>query len=105
MVAVTAHSDFGDQEKEICHCFHFLPSICCEVMGPDTMIFFFVIVSFTLAFLLSFFTLIKRLLSCSLLSAIIVVSSAYLGLLIFLPAILIPTYDSSSLAFHMMYST
>ena len=31
-------------------------------------------------------------------------SSAYLRLLIFLPAILIPAYSSSSLAFHMMYS-
>ena len=32
------------------------------------------------------------------------VSSAYLKLLIFLPAILIPAYGSSSPAFHMMYS-
>ena len=38
-------------------------------------------------------------------SAIKVVSSAYLRLLTFLPAILIPDCDSSSLAFHMMYST
>jgi len=50
------------------------------------------------------FTFIKRLFSSSSLSAIKVVSSAYLSLLIFLPAILIPAYDSSSLAFHMMYS-
>ena len=38
------------------------------------------------------------------LSAIKVISSAYLRLLIVLPAILIPDYDSSSLAFHMMCS-
>ena len=38
------------------------------------------------------------------LSAIRVVSSAYLRLLIFLPAILIPACDSSSPAFLMMYS-
>ena len=38
------------------------------------------------------------------LSAVKVVSSAYLRLLIFLPAILIPACASSSLAFHMMYS-
>ena len=38
------------------------------------------------------------------LSAIRVVSSAYLRLLIFLPAILIPAYDSSSPGFHMIYS-
>ena len=42
--------------------------------------------------------------SSSLLSAITVVSSAYLRLLIFLPAILIPACASSSLAFHMIYS-
>ena len=51
-----------------------------------------------------FFTLIKRLCSSSSLSAITVVLSAYLRLLIFLPAILIPACDSSSLAFCMMYS-
>ena len=42
--------------------------------------------------------------SSSSLSAIRVVSSAYLRLLIFLPAIFIPAYDSSSTAFYMMYS-
>ena len=56
------------------------------------------------AFSLSSFTFFKRLFSSSLLSAIRVVSSAYLRLLIFFPAILIPAYASSSLAFHMMYS-
>ena len=47
---------------------------------------------------------IKRLLSSSSLSAIRVVSSAHLRLLIFLPAILIPACVSSSPAFLMMYS-
>ena len=56
------------------------------------------------AFSFSSFTFIKRLFSSSSLSAIRVVSSAYLRLLIFLPAMLIPAYVSSSLAFHMMYS-
>jgi len=50
------------------------------------------------------FTFIKRLFSSSSLSAIRVVSSAYLRLLIFLLAILIPSYASFSLAFCMMYS-
>ena len=59
--------------------------------------------SFKPAFLLSSFTSIKRLFSSSLLSAIKVVLSAYLRLLIFLPAILIPACFSSSLAFCMMY--
>ena len=45
---------------------------------------------------LSSFTFIKRLFSSSSLSAIRVVSSAYLRLLIFLPSILIPACASSS---------
>ena len=49
------------------------------------------------------FTFIKRLFSSSSLSAIRVVSSAYLRLLIFLLAILIPACVSSSPAFLMMY--
>ena len=34
MAAVSIPSDFRAQE-EICHCFHFFPSICHEVMGPS----------------------------------------------------------------------
>ena len=79
-------------------------SICHEVMGPDAMILVFWMLSFKPTFSLSSFTFIKRLFSSSLLSAIRLVSSAYLGLLIFLPAILIPACASCSLAFHMMYS-
>ena len=60
--------------------------------------------SFKPAFQLSSFTFIKRMFSSSSLSAIRVVSSAYVKLLVFLPAILIPACVSSSLAFHMMYS-
>ena len=56
-------------------------------------------------FSLSSFTFLKRLFSSSSLSSIRVVSSAYLKLLVFLPAILIPAYASSSPAFLMMYST
>ena len=89
MAAVTICSDFGAWEK-VCHCFHCFPSICHEMMGPDSMILVFWMLSFKPAFPLSSFTFIKRLLSSSLLSAIRVVSSAYLRLLVFLPAILIP---------------
>ena len=78
------------------------PSICYEVMGPDTMILVFWMSSFKPTFSLSSFPFIKRLFS-SLLSAIRVVSSMYLRLLVFLPAILIPVCASSSLAFHMRY--
>ena len=65
------------------------PSICHEVMGPDAMILVFWMFSFKQTFFLSSFTFIKKLFSFSSLSAIRVVSSAYLRLLIFLPAILI----------------
>ena len=60
----------------------FSPSICYEVMGPEALILVFQILSFKPAFSLSSFTLIKKLFS-SLLSAIGVVSSACLKLMIF----------------------
>ena len=79
------------------------PSICHEVMGPDATILVFWMLSFKSTFSLFSFTFIKRLCSSSL-SAIRVMSSAYLKLFIFVPAALIPVCASSSLAFHMMYS-
>ena len=63
------------------------PSIWHEVMGPDAMIFVFWMLSFKPTFSLSSFTFIKRLFSSSSRSALRVVSSAYLRLLIFLLAI------------------
>ena len=63
----------------------------------------FWMLSFKPTFSLSSFTCIKRFFSSSL-SAIRVVSSAYLRLLIFLLAILIPACALPSLAFCMMYS-
>ena len=100
MAAITIYSDFGAPKIKSATVF---PSICHEVMGPDAMILVFWMLSFKPTFSLSSFTFIKRLFS-SLLSAIRVVSSAYLRLLIFLPAILIPAYASSSPVFLMMYS-
>ena len=82
----------------------FSPSIYHEVVGPDAMIFVFRILIFKPAFRLSSFIFIKRFFGSSSLSAIKVVSSAYLRLLIFLLAILIPACASSSLAFFLMYS-
>ena len=67
--------------------FDFFPSICHEVMGPEAMIFIFSLLSFKPAFSLSSFNCIKRLLSFSSFSAIRVVSSTYLRLLIILPAV------------------
>ena len=75
-----------------------------ELMGLDAMNFIFWMLSFKPAFPLSSFTFIKRLFSSSLLSAIRVVSSAYLSLLIFLPEFLISAWASFSPASHMMYS-
>ena len=60
--------------------------------------------SFKPALSLSSFALIKRLFSSSLLSAIRVVSSTYLKLLMFHPCTLIPACNSSSLTFLMMCS-
>src|SRR5574337_111490 len=80
------------------------PSISHEVMGPDAMIFVFCMLSFKPTFSLSSCTFIKRLFNSSSLSAIKVVSSAYLRLLIFLLAILMSACASSSPAFLMMYS-
>ena len=71
---------------------------------PMPMILVFLMLSFKPPFAFSFFTFIKRLFSSFSHSAIRVVSSAYLRLLIFLPAILIPAFASSSLAFCLMYS-
>ena len=80
------------------------PSISHEVMGPDTIILVFWMLSFKPTFSLSSFTFIKRLFSSSSLSALRVVSSAYLRLLIFLPAILTPACASYSPVFFMIYS-
>ena len=81
----------------------FLPSICHEVMGLDVMNSIFWMLNLKPAFSLSSFTFIKRLFISSSLSAIRMVSSAYLRFLIFLPTILIPACDSSSLEFYMIY--
>ena len=56
------------------------PSIYHEVMGLDATIFIFWMLSFKPPFSLSSFTFIKRIFSSSLLSAIKVVSSAYLSI-------------------------
>ena len=80
------------------------PSICHEVMGPDAMILVFWMLSLKPAFSLLSFSFIKIPFSSSLLSAIRVVSSVYLRLLIFLPEVLIPVCASSSPTFHMMQS-
>ena len=100
---VTICSDFGAQENKVYHCFHCFPIYLPWNDG-------------TRCHDLSFLggvgwgttqkqnSFIKRLFSSSSLSAIWVVSFAYLSLLIFLLAMLIPACASSSPAFHMIYS-
>ena len=73
------------------------PSICHQVMGLDSMILVFCMLSFKPAFSLSSFTLIKRLFSSSL-SAITVVLSAYLKLLFLLALFQLVTHSAWRLA-------
>ena len=73
------------------------PSIYHEMMELDAMILVFWMLSFKPTFSLSSFTFIKRIFVSS--SAISMVSSAYLRLLIFLPAILIQLVLHSSQGF------
>ena len=83
------------------------PSICHEVMGPDAMILVFWMLSFKPVFSISSYFpphFPQEALYFFSLSAIKVVSSAYLSLLLFLLAIFIPACDSSSPTFLMMYS-
>ena len=100
MAAVTICSDFGAQKNKVCHCFHCFPIY---LPWSDGILVFWML-SFKPTFSLSYFTFIKKLFSSSLLSAIRVVLSAYLRFLIFLLAVLIPAFASSSPAFLMMYS-
>ena len=72
------------------HCFHYFPIYLPWSDGTDAMIFVFWMLSFKPTFSLTSF--IKRLFSSSSLYAISVVLSAYLRLLIFLLAILIPAW-------------
>ena len=93
------------EPKEIvCPCFHCFPIYLPRSDGTGCHDLSFLNVEFEASVSLSSFTFIKRLFSPSSLSAIRVVSSAYLRLLIFLLAILILGCASFSTAFHAMHS-
>ena len=79
VAAVTICSDFGAQ-KIVCYCFHCFLIYLPWSGGLDAMILVFRMLSFKPTFSLSCFTFIKRFFSSSSLSAIRVVSSAYLQL-------------------------
>ena len=101
MAAFTICSDFGAQEDKISHCF---PIYLPWSDGTGCYDLSFLNVEFKPVFSLSSFTFTKRLFSSSSLYATSVVSSAYMRSLTFLPAILIPSWASSSPAFLIMYS-
>ena len=104
MAAVTIRSDFRAQKENLSPLL--LSSLLFAMMWWDQMPWSSFFKCWVLSQLsLSSFTLIKRLFSSSSLSAIRVLSSAYLRWLIFFLAILIPAYESSTLAFCMMYSS
>ena len=96
--AVTIHSDFRAQEEEICHYFHISPFYLVWSNGARFH---------DLSFKRFFHSPPSPLSRGSLvppLSAIRVALFVYLRLLMFLPPILIPAYNSSSPAFLMMCS-
>jgi len=104
MAAFIICSDFGAPQNKVSLFSIVSPFICHEVMGLDAMVLVLWMLSFKPTFSFSSFIFIKRLFSALSLSAIRVVSSANLRLLIFLLADLIPACASSSPAFLMMYS-
>ena len=102
MAAVTICSDFGAPQNKIWHCFPIYFPWSDGTRCHDLR--FLNVESFKPTFSLSSFTFIKRLFSSSSLSAIRVVSSAYLRWLLFLLAILVSVCPSSNPTFHVMYS-
>ena len=88
ITAVTVCSDFRAQKNKVSHCFHCFPIYLPWSDGTGCHDLSFL--SFKPGFSLSSFTFMKRLFSSSSLSAIKVVSSAYLRLLTFLPVIWVP---------------
>ena len=100
MAAVTICSDFGAPKNKVSRfpLFPHLFAMKCWDQKPWSSFFECRVLSQLFHFHQ------EALYSSSSLSAIRVVSSAYLRLLIFLPAILIPACALSSPAFHMMYS-
>ena len=104
MAAITICIDFRAPKNKVSHSFHCFPIYLPWSDWTGCHDLSFLMLSFKPTFSLSSFTFIKRLISSSLHFAKRVVSSAYLRLLIFLLAILIPPCASSSPAFLMMYS-
>ena len=100
MAAVTTHSNFGAHENKVCNCFHCFPIYLpwSDGAGCHGLHLLNVVLS------QRFYTPLSPSSRGILISAIRVVSSAYLRLLILLLAILLPPCASSSPVFHIMYS-
>ena len=92
-----------EPKKIVCHSFHCFLIDCHEEMGQDAMILVFWMLSFKPAFLFSSFTFIKRLFISSSFSAIRMVSSAYLRLIL-LPQSLFQHVLHPAQHFSLMYS-
>ena len=86
---------------KVCHCFHFFPTY---LPWSDGIVFHDLIFQCWVLSQLFHSPFSPSSRGSSSLSAIKVVSSAYLRLLVFLLAILTPACDSSSLAFHMKWA-
>ena len=104
MATVTTCGGFGARENKACQCLNFFFIYLPWSDGTRYHDLTSWMLSFKTAFLLSSFTCIERLFRSSSISAIRVVSSVHLRLLIFLKATVIPDWVSSSPAFYMMYS-
>ena len=104
MAVVIIFSGLGAPQNKVSHCFLCFPIYLPWSYGTKCHDLHSLNVKFKPDVSLSYFTFIKRLFSSSSISAMKVVSLAYLRILIFLPAILIPACASSSWTFHIMYS-
>ena len=88
----------------MCHCFQFFPFYLLWSIGTGCHDLSLFNIEFQARFFTFLFHLIKSTFSSSSLSAIRVISSAYLRLLPYFLKNLITAWASYSLAFHMMYS-
>ena len=104
MAAINICSDFGAQENKVCHCFHCFPIYLPWSYGTRCHNLRFLNVEFQANFFTLLFHFHQEVLWFFSLSAIRVVSSAYMRLLIFHPGILITACASSSPGFFNMYS-
>ena len=105
MAAVTIPTYFGAQENKICHCFLVLHLFTMKWLGPDVMILvFWMLRALSQLFHSPFSPLSRGSLFPVCFPPLEWVSSVYLRLLIFLPAVLILACYLSSPAFCMMYS-